>query len=516
MHWLQGLVRVVACVTVLPCLLAFLHFGIVGDNLLRVEGYNEGIYRSQGRTLFIRVVTAKREDPVENPVWSPRVHPDTRNGVLERASTGEYCFRGTNVCSPMLEGIYGSSGRVQRIGSKLPLTERARKEWIPATMLLIALNTYIAYRYWQSGAHPDQVGKIWNKMVHEGEYWRALSGSLSHFEVWHWGCNMMSLYNLGVALEGQRFSSLDFLLYNMTLLSLVPLIWTGLVYVRQRLRPETRSLSVPTVGYSGVLFAWMVVASLDRPSSCPIPFLPNVCVSSFEIIPGVRFSWGPLIQLALFQLILPRVSLLGHLSGILAGLLLQWGLLPLRYVQPAVSVPALAATLLCYRGRPWQVSVLRNDIHVGIALVTLAMYSTWDIGISHPMTVSAVLVFLVWVCSQTSVDVTSSKRLFVVILLVVSVTDSIVVASWLTLWPRSIGWLLVLLRAVVWVATLGHECSRLDSCGGIFDVLLRDSIVTPARAYYNGIASSLGRSRVALPGTGTRLGESEVEVSPLV
>jgi membrane associated rhomboid family serine protease len=238
----------------------------------------------------------------------------------------------------------------------------------PATCLLLAVNVALAFLYWNARTNPNTVALMDGPMLQQYQYWRAFTGSLAHFEWWHLLFNMMSLHNLGQFLEQpQYYPSIPFLLYNLALIPLTVLIFLGgtqLVSWIQVRRQQARtnewtnaantSISVTrpginAVGYSGVLFAWMVVSSLEQPKSCPIPFFTQVCFDTWELTPHVKFNIGPLIQLVIAQAILPRVSLGGHLAGVMAGFLLHWKLLPLEVVQPSVLIPIL--TLVQWRHR---------------------------------------------------------------------------------------------------------------------------------------------------------------------
>jgi hypothetical protein len=176
--------------------------------------------------------------------------------------------------------------------------------------------------------------------------------------------NMMSLHSMG-SLEEHFYGSINFFLYNWALMPLTVLIFFGGVHFLFWYRTTRSSsssnnlnsllgstISRPTinaVGYSGVLFAWMVVSSLEQTRTCPIPFFTNVCFDTWHITQHLKFNVGPMIQLVIAQVILPRVSLGGHLAGVIAGFLLHWSLLPLEIVQPSVLIPAI--TLLQWRIR---------------------------------------------------------------------------------------------------------------------------------------------------------------------
>lgn len=226
----------------------------------------------------------------------------------------------------------------------------------PATCLLLALNIGLAFCYWNYRVNPNQVALMDGPILQQFQYWRAITGSLAHFEWWHLLFNMMSLHNLGQFLEEQYYGSIGFLFYNLALIPLTVLIFLGgiqLVYAILKKASPGNSLSPPptinAVGYSGVLFAWMVVAALDQTRSCPIPFFTSVCFDTWHLTKNIRFNVGPLIQLMVAQVILPRVSFGGHLAGIIAGFLLHWNLLPLELVQPSVLIPLL--TLVQWKNR---------------------------------------------------------------------------------------------------------------------------------------------------------------------
>jgi membrane associated rhomboid family serine protease len=216
----------------------------------------------------------------------------------------------------------------------------------PTTSLLIALNVVIAFVYWNRGTSPSSVAKIYDKIVLHGEYWRSFTGAFAHFDPLHIGFNMMTLYSLGMELESS-YGSIPFLFYNLSLVPITTCIMMLLTYIQIRLTNNNTALGeTSTVGYSGVLFSWMVIASLERPETCPIPFFPDVCFATHQFLGVLRFNVGPIVQLFVMQFLLKRVSFVGHLAGIVAGFLLHWNLLPLELVQPAVLIPTMYLLLL--------------------------------------------------------------------------------------------------------------------------------------------------------------------------
>ena len=232
----------------------------------------------------------------------------------------------------------------------------------PATCLLLGLNIGLAFIYWNFRVNANAVALMDGPVLQQFQYWRGITGTLAHFEWWHLLFNMMSLHNLGSFLEERIYGSITFLLLNLGLIPVTVLIFFGgshlFYWGRLRLRQSTNAalsttLSRPAinaVGYSGVLFAWMVISSLEQPKSCPIPFLDSVCFETWHITKHIKFNIGPLIQLVIASAILPRVSFGGHLAGIVSGFLLHWSLLPLEMIQPVVIIPLITLVQWKLRG----------------------------------------------------------------------------------------------------------------------------------------------------------------------
>jgi membrane associated rhomboid family serine protease len=142
----------------------------------------------------------------------------------------------------------------------------------PTTALFLLLNTFLAYQYWNHRISPSSVCKSYNKICTQHEWWRSFTGATAHFEPLHIGFNMISLHTLGKELEG-GFGSVIFLVYNIALVVMCTMTMMGMVYGRlvwARYRPngegegalqekEKGLKETSTVGYSGVLFAWMVM-----------------------------------------------------------------------------------------------------------------------------------------------------------------------------------------------------------------------------------------------------------------
>lgn len=219
-----------------------------------------------------------------------------------------------------------------------------KTEIYPSTSILLLLNIGLAFIYWDKRVDPSTVSKQFQKIVHEMELWRSFTGALAHFETLHLLFNMMTLQALGTMLES-RLASIPFLYYNICLIPLTTIFMIGLIKFQIRQTGNEQFAQTSSVGFSGVLFAWSVVSSLESNAVCPIPFATDVCFDTHRFDIGfiqLKFNLGPFVQLLLMQFIMPRASFIGHLSGIICGFLFHWRILPSEiFWSPQVLIPML-------------------------------------------------------------------------------------------------------------------------------------------------------------------------------
>lgn len=143
---------------------------------------------------------------------------------------------------------------------------------------------------------------------------RIILGSLYHADDFHLYYNMASFLWKGRQLE-RRFGSVyfGFLLTIFTVL-------TGLVYVAisialSEIMNDGSYRLTCAVGFSGVIFALKVLVTHYSPSGTQY-------LMGFIPVPSKYIFWA---ELVLIQLITPNVSFVGHLAGILVGLLYTKG-----------------------------------------------------------------------------------------------------------------------------------------------------------------------------------------------
>ena len=224
---------------------------------------------------------------------------------------------------------------------------KIKKQWPLTTILLVGVNGVVFLWLQTQSAQIQSTVALDSRYLYQ-DYGRAISGNLSHIQSWHLLLNMMSLTTLGPILEDstEHYGSIGLLLYTISFLGLQTILVVLLsqlwVWVNQKFRQQSVSSSFNMIGFSGILFVYMVVVTLEGPKTCPIFFMPDLCFDTIEVWGGWKFSLGPLVQLVVLQFLLPRASFLGHLAGIVLGFIWHWQGLPrLEYIQPCILFPFL-------------------------------------------------------------------------------------------------------------------------------------------------------------------------------
>lgn len=222
----------------------------------------------------------------------------------------------------------------------------------PVTTLLLAAILGYAYHLWSNRVEATSVAYSYDTLVSKGEYWRAITATFTHFEAFHLLFNTMSLYQLGF-LE-QVYGSAEYAYLSAALVFLTIGICLLMDYVRITYHNNPNAAFERAVGYSCVLFAWMVAASVRMNKFCPIFLFPSFCFDTYSV-PFVRLpvNVGPIILLVATKLVIPSSSFLGHLSGIIIGYPLAWNWLD--WMTPPLFTAMMLAAFMALRGRwAWQ------------------------------------------------------------------------------------------------------------------------------------------------------------------
>ncbi|XP_028425966.1 rhomboid-related protein 4-like [Perca flavescens] len=192
---------------------------------------------------------------------------------------------------------------------------------IPAvTLAVLGFNVYL---YMFPAAPPIQACVSLQRVFRDKEWRRLFLSPLHHVDDWHLYFNMVSFIWKGMRLEG-RLGAAWFLYLLSVFFLLDGLVYLLLQAVLTKLiedsNPFVAFRDECAVGFSGVLFALKVVSNHYNPGG--VTYVLHIRVSN-------RFaSW---VELLLIYLIAPGTSLVGHLAGILVGLLYTWG--PLKTIM---------------------------------------------------------------------------------------------------------------------------------------------------------------------------------------
>lgn len=158
------------------------------------------------------------------------------------------------------------------------------------------------------------------------QVWRLLSSAFFHVGILHILFNMVSHLSLGSSLE-LRLGTFRFLCATLTLLLSSSSIYVAVCLAISKMSPYW--LSYSSVGYSGVLFSYASIETF-LPASSPTR-------SVFGLF-SVPTKWYPWILMIVLQIMLPGVSFLGHLTGILSGVL--YGMGCLQFFVPGSAIVA--------------------------------------------------------------------------------------------------------------------------------------------------------------------------------
>lgn len=188
----------------------------------------------------------------------------------------------------------------------------------PATSCIIALCSLIWFLIQKKNLGYSSLGMSYETAT-EGHYWRIISSAFSHISFVHLAFNMSALWSLGVIEQlPQAGLGVEFYLhYTLVLVIVSGTLVLGIYHVLiQRFKLEYFR-RVTCVGYSAVVFGWMTILATKQPSL-------KLNLFGFLSLP---ISFAPFESLVVTSIIVPQASFLGHLSGILVGYSIAWGLI---------------------------------------------------------------------------------------------------------------------------------------------------------------------------------------------
>jgi len=156
------------------------------------------------------------------------------------------------------------------------------------------------------------------------EYYRIISSAFFHTGLMHIGMNMMSMAAVGISLEAS-IGSFNILLFILWTVFLEGLIYCAISWVAWWLTGQFSWMTQNAVGFSGVLFGLAVVESYKATS-------PTRSLFGMFTVPTRVYPW---VLMVVLQVMVPQISFLGHLSGLLCGILYSYGCL--NVVMPSTA-----------------------------------------------------------------------------------------------------------------------------------------------------------------------------------
>ncbi|MCO5608693.1 hypothetical protein L7F22_062907 [Adiantum nelumboides] len=148
------------------------------------------------------------------------------------------------------------------------------------------------------------------------EVYRTYTSTLFHVSILHLFFNMLALVPIGSGLErilgSVRYSHVLFLIATSN--GVLHLLF-ALLSAHNPVHLYTFFMNECSIGFSGMIFAMIVMET-------SLSGVQNRSIFGFFSVPAKWYAW---ILLILFQLLMPNVSLLGHLCGILSGFAYIYG-----------------------------------------------------------------------------------------------------------------------------------------------------------------------------------------------
>lgn len=179
----------------------------------------------------------------------------------------------------------------------------------PATFFLAATFVVVFVVMWRRRVAPASMGSSYRHLVVRSEWWRVVTAAISHSGVLHLCFNISSLW--ACRRVEAELGSWAYLLASAHILVLAEMFETMFLHAALKMG---RLVDTVSIGYSGVVFAWMVVLSL-KPDA-PVRVIAGVTFDGFAYV---------MLNLVAIRIIIRRSSFVGHLAGVGAGLVFSAG-----------------------------------------------------------------------------------------------------------------------------------------------------------------------------------------------
>ena len=137
----------------------------------------------------------------------------------------------------------------------------------PITNIILFFLSYIAYYIWAYRIDQGLLTFSYAAFIDNKEWWRVITASVSHFDLMHLGFNAMGVYQIDME---SIYNSVKYLYLSINLIIITILIVTGIFYILITRYNQQQFIYAQSVGYSCVLFAWLVASSVRMNEFCPL------------------------------------------------------------------------------------------------------------------------------------------------------------------------------------------------------------------------------------------------------
>ncbi|CEO95023.1 unnamed protein product (mitochondrion) [Plasmodiophora brassicae] len=180
----------------------------------------------------------------------------------------------------------------------------------PLTSATVAVCFVLWVWHWNSRSDLARVASSYRRIVIEKQVWRCITSTYSHGSVLHLAFNMSMAWSQGQQFESQ-IGTVEFARVTTLFIVVSSCLSLGATWLLVHRMNQPGAADKQSVGYSAVLFAWYTAGSMQDPWTT-LYFL--------GIVPTPRIV-VPILALLFTQLLIANASFVGHLSGIVAGLL---------------------------------------------------------------------------------------------------------------------------------------------------------------------------------------------------
>ena len=178
-----------------------------------------------------------------------------------------------------------------------------------------------------------------SRVIKNFEFWRLITAPFLHSGIIHLAMNMGTFLQVGMSLES-AIGTLSFFYHIIVFGFISSVIDVVLSYILTFIGEES-AYNAASIGFSGVLFALTLI---------DISITKDEYRSVFGIllVPSQVYPW---IILIVLQVLMPNISLIGHLSGLLVGYMYQSGLLKWITLSPRTLEAIERRMCCCCTGR---------------------------------------------------------------------------------------------------------------------------------------------------------------------